>query len=113
MADVEFDDLDERRRLGRSGTHVQRVVQLGGALTSLALVIGIGVWGYRLAVRDVTGVPVIRALPGRCAIAPEDPGGKIAEHQGLAVNAVAGDAPQPDMPEKVILAPTAGAAERR
>ncbi|MFC2967501.1 SPOR domain-containing protein [Acidimangrovimonas pyrenivorans] len=104
MADVEFDQFDEGGSW-LNPDNVQRVVNWAGALTSLALVIGVGIWGYQLAVRDVTGVPVIRALKGPLRIAPEDPGGQIAAHQGLAVNAIAGDEPQPDLPNKVILAP--------
>jgi hypothetical protein len=53
----------------------------------VALVVGLGVWGYKLAVRDVRGVPVIQAMDGPMRIAPEIPGGEIADHQGLAVNA--------------------------
>ena len=41
---------------------------------SLALLVGMGVWGYRLAVRDVTGVPVVRAAPTMATeAAPEQP----------------------------------------
>ncbi len=66
---------------------------LAGALLSLGLVAGVGgVWGgYELAMRDVTGVPVVRALEGPMRVQPEDPGGLSAEHQGLAVNAVAAE----------------------
>ncbi|MCB1356981.1 MAG: SPOR domain-containing protein, partial [Maritimibacter sp.] len=46
-------------------------------------------WGYKLAVRDVTGVPVVKALEGPMRIQPEEPGGVVAPHQGLAVNDVA------------------------
>ncbi|HMO73487.1 MAG TPA: SPOR domain-containing protein, partial [Paracoccaceae bacterium] len=34
------------------------------AVVSLALIVGLATWGYRLAVRDVAGVPVVRALEG-------------------------------------------------
>ena len=40
----------------------RRWVSIGGALSSVALVLGLAYWGYALAVRDVTGVPVMRAL---------------------------------------------------
>ena len=62
-----------------------------GALMSVALIDGLGVWGYQLAVRDVSGVPVVRALEGPMRVAPDDPGGEQAEHQGLAVNNVAAE----------------------
>ena len=60
-----------------------------GAAVSLSLVVGLSVWAWQLTMRDVSGVPVIRALEGPMRIAPEDPGGSQAEHQGLAVNRIA------------------------
>lgn len=84
---------------------LQRLVNIGGAVTSLALVIGLGVWGYRLAVRDVNGVPVIQALEGPMRVAPADPGGAIADHQGLAVNELAETGAASPPPERLVLAP--------
>ncbi|HHB81087.1 MAG TPA: SPOR domain-containing protein, partial [Aliiroseovarius sp.] len=57
---------------------------------SLLLLGGMGIWGYKLAVRDVTGVPVVRAMEGPMRIQPEDPGGEEAAYQGYSVNAVQG-----------------------
>lgn len=84
---------------------VQRIVNIAGAVTSLALVIGLGIWGYKLAVRDVKGVPVIQAMEGPMRIAPEDPGGAIADHQGLAVNELAETGAATPPPERLVLAP--------
>ncbi|MFN3281756.1 MAG: SPOR domain-containing protein [Tabrizicola sp.] len=84
---------------------LHRLVNLGGAVTSLALVIGLGVWGYRLAVRDVNGVPVIKAMEGPMRVAPADPGGAIADHQGLAVNELAETGAAAPPPDRLILAP--------
>ena len=84
---------------------VSRWVRLAGAATSVALLIGVVVWGYKLAVRDVSGVPVIRAIEGPARIAPEDPGGELASHVGLAVNQVAGTGYAAPGPEQVLLAP--------
>jgi hypothetical protein len=67
--------------------------------------VGFGIWGYKLAVRDVLGVPVIQALDGPMRIAPEDPGGEIADHQGLAVNDVAAVGIATPLPERLALAP--------
>ncbi|CUH80670.1 Sporulation related domain protein [Tritonibacter multivorans] len=66
-----------------------RVAAVLGAVASIALVAGIGFWGYNLIVRDVSGVPVVTAMKGPMRVAPETPGGRLADHQGLAVNAVA------------------------
>ncbi|WP_232796389.1 SPOR domain-containing protein [Roseovarius salinarum] len=76
-----------------------------GALASLALVVGIGVWGYKLVARDVSGVPVVRAAEGPMRVQPDDPGGKPALNQGLSVNQVAAGKPADDAPERVVLAP--------
>lgn len=82
-----------------------RIVTLAGAATSVALILGLGIWGYKLAVRDVRGVPVVRALEGPARIAPEDPGGDFARHTGLAVNAVAAEGVAAAPPEAIALAP--------
>ena len=63
---------------------VGRLVNLAGAALSVTLMLGVGVWSYRLMVRDVTGVPVIRALGGPIRVSPDDPGGRQAALQGRA-----------------------------
>ncbi len=83
----------------------QSWVQWAGAATSAALVLGVVIWGYKLAVRDVSGVPVIRALDGPARMAPENPGGDLADHVGLAVNEVAGSGVAAPGPDRVVLAP--------
>ncbi|PYE83991.1 SPOR domain-containing protein [Pseudoroseicyclus aestuarii] len=82
-----------------------KVIRGIGALISVALVIGVAVWGYRLMVRDATGVPVVQAMEGPLREAPSEPGGEIASHIGLSVNDVAamGEAAGPE--ERLILAP--------
>lgn len=84
---------------------VSKGMRMAGAATSLALILGVVVWGYKLAVRDVSGVPIIRAMSGPARIAPEDPGGDLARHTGLAVNEVAGTGLAAPGPERVLLAP--------
>ncbi|MDA8746797.1 SPOR domain-containing protein [Litoreibacter sp.] len=76
-----------------------------GAGSSVALVIGLGLWGYQLTVRDVTDVPVIRALEGPARVQPADPGGQLAQHQGLAVNNVQSEGQAEGPTPQVILAP--------
>jgi hypothetical protein len=82
-----------------------RLMHVAGGVTSVALVIGAVVWGYKLAVRNVEGIPIVRALEGPMRIAPETPGGSVADHQGLAVNAVAAIGVAAPLPESVTLAP--------
>lgn len=108
MADVDYDDFGAGAQgpaLAARPGHYQRYLHIAGALSSLALVVGLGVWGYRIAVRDVSGVPVVRALEGPLRIAPENPGGKVALHQGLAVNDVAEAGSAAPVAERIALAP--------
>lgn len=76
-----------------------------GAILSIALVSGLGVWSYRLTLRDVTDVPVVRAMTGAYRVAPDDPGGELAEHRGLAVNSVQSDGSVEPPADRVVLAP--------
>ncbi|TVP68977.1 MAG: SPOR domain-containing protein [Rhodobacteraceae bacterium] len=75
-----------------------------GAVLSLALILGTLGWVWQLMQRDVAGVPVVRALEGPSRIAPENPGGRQAAHQGLSVNQLAA-ATEEMPPESIVLAP--------
>lgn len=86
-------------------SRVTQLINWAGALVSMGLVIGMGVWAFQLLVRDVADVPVIRALDGPMRVAPEDPGGSIAENQGLAVNRLAEGAEAAPVPDQLLLAP--------
>ena len=81
------------------------LANVAGAALSLALVAGIGVWGYQLLVRDVSGIPVVRAASGEMRIRPDEPGGENASHQGLSVNAVAAVGTAAKPADRLILAP--------
>ena len=82
-----------------------KLTNLTGAALSLALIVGVGVWGYKLLVRDVSGVPVVRAAEGPMRVQPADPGGSAAEHQGLAVNNVAAEGTAAAPADRLVLAP--------
>lgn len=91
--------------LTSSGKPLGKFTNLLGAAVSIALIGGIGVWGYKLFLRDVSGVPVVRALEGEMRVAPERPGGQQAAHQGLAVNAVAAEGGAQAPADRLVLAP--------
>lgn len=76
-----------------------------GAATSVALVGGLVWWVADIALRDVRGVPVVRAIEGPARIAPDDPGGFEAAHQGYAVNRIASEKTEEPLSERVVLAP--------
>jgi sporulation related protein len=82
-----------------------KAVNVLGAVASMALIAGVGVWGYKLIVRDVSGVPVVRALEGPMRVQPDDPGGKQADNQGLSVNAVAAYGAASPTADRLVLAP--------
>ncbi|MEP2716686.1 SPOR domain-containing protein [Pseudophaeobacter sp.] len=82
-----------------------RAASLFGAAASLALVVGLGAWGYQLVMRDVSGVPVVRAVEGPMRAQPENPGGSQADHQGLAVNSVAANGTAEAPADRLTLAP--------
>lgn len=76
-----------------------------GAIVSLALLVGGAVWSYQLILRDVSGVPVVRAMTGPVRELPADPGGLAADHQGLAVNTIAAEGVAAPTPDALTLAP--------
>jgi len=78
---------------------------LAGAALSLALLIGVSVWGYKLMARDVAGVPVVRAVQGEMRVRPDDPGGRQAQNQGFAVNEVAAAGATAGPSDRIVLAP--------
>ena len=90
---------------GRSGNGLGNAVTVAGAVMSLAFMTGVGIWGYKLMVRDVSGVPVVRAVEGPMRVQPDNPGGRPADHQGLAVNAVAAQGEAAPTPDRLVLAP--------
>lgn len=108
MADIEYYDepasrYDAEGDVAASGMAI--VVNWIGALLSVGLVVGLAVWAWQLTVRDVSGVPVIRALEGPMRVAPENPGGSVADHQGLAVNRITEGAEAAPAADRIVLAP--------
>ena len=63
-------------------------VWAAGGIVSLALVAGVGVWGYKLVLREVMGLPVVVAMDGPMRVRPADPEGEVVPQQGLAVDLV-------------------------
>ena len=100
MAAINFHDYGESSR----GGTLAAALNWGGAFLSILMIAGLATWGWKLWVRDVTGVPVVRALEGPMRVAPEEPGGLASNYQGLTVNRIAEErvvAPS----DQVVLAP--------
>ncbi len=87
------------------GNPLKKMANLAGAVASLALIAGVGVWGYNLVMRDVSGIPVVRAAEGDMRVRPEDPGGQLAQNTGLSVNEVAGAGAAAAPADRLVLAP--------
>lgn len=85
---------------------LSRLTHYLGALISVALIVVLAVWGIKLVMRDVSGVPVIRAIEGAARTAPADPGGELTSRTGLAVNSVAAGSAS-HVADKVAIAPEA------
>lgn len=113
MADIQFShgmgaygrDSDDGQDEVLSPNALTMITNVAGAVVSLALIAGIGVWGYKLMVRDVSGIPIVQAAEGDMRVRPEVPGGQLARHQGLAVNAVAAEGQASGPVDQVTLAP--------
>ena len=81
------------------------LTNLAGGVLSLALIAGVCVWGYKLMMRDVTGIPIVRSVQGDMRVRPADPGGELAQHQGLSVNMVAAEGGTEAPADRLVLAP--------
>ena len=88
---------------------VTRWTRYAGAAASVALVLGVAWWSYELLMRDVKGVPVVKAMEGPMRVSPENPGGEVSTDTGFAINAIAalGTAAPPE--DQLALAPMTGA----
>ena len=60
-----------------------------GAVLSLSLLAGAIGWSYKLVVRDINQIPIVRAQLGPLRVAPDNPGGLTAANQGLSVTQLA------------------------
>ncbi|SEN65890.1 SPOR domain-containing protein [Palleronia pelagia] len=107
MAEIDYLEdygVSESAVMG-AGHSFGKWANISGAVVSLALIAGLSVWGYKLLMRDVTGVPVVQAMEGAFRVAPEDPGGMRTPHQGLSVNEIAAVGEAGGPAEEVTLAP--------
>jgi hypothetical protein len=88
-----------------SASSLNNITNMVAAGLSVALIIGVGVWGYKLMVRDVTGLPVVQAISGEMRVLPDKPGGELALNLGLSVNEVAAAGTATAPTDTLVLAP--------
>ena len=77
-----------------------------GAVLSLSLLAGAIGWSYKLVVRDINQIPIVRAQLGPLRVAPDNPGGLTAANQGLSVTQIAVNE-KPLLSDEINLAPAA------
>ncbi len=107
MADFEYFETTQKPDQRRQAYgHSMSIANWLGALCSLVLVIGFAVWAVQLVLRDVTDVPVIRAMTEPMRVQPDDPGGAQMAYQGLSVNEIRAGGVASDAPDTVTFAPT-------
>lgn len=111
MADADYDDFDagygDTMPAFLSQARLSRLIHVGGAVASVGLVVWLGIWGYDAALRSAHGVPVIAASKEPMRIQPENPGGEVVDHQGLAVNEIAAIGVAAPPADRLMLAPAA------
>jgi hypothetical protein len=81
------------------------LIRAAGAVISVGFVAAVALWGWRITVRDVAEVPVVRALDAPMRVAPADPGGAAPAYQGLAVNSIPAAGTVEAPPDRLELAP--------
>ena len=101
MAAINYNDYGDSSH----GGTLSAVLNWAGALLSILLIAGLATWGWKLWVRDVTGVPVVRALEGPMRVAPDEPGGLASNYQGLTVNRIAEERVDVAPSDQLVLAP--------
>ncbi|MDT2083612.1 MAG: SPOR domain-containing protein [Planktomarina sp.] len=77
-----------KANISENNVNPAKYANIVGAFISFAVFIGVIGWGAQTLMRDSSGVPVVRALEGPSRMAPVNPGGVPASHQGLTVNQV-------------------------
>ncbi|MEO1550876.1 MAG: SPOR domain-containing protein [Pseudomonadota bacterium] len=90
MQDAYYDDSNSQAGVR---SVLLTTLRWGSAALSIALIAVIVLWAYRLGVRDVREIPVVRALDTPARTQPDAPGGAQAAHQGLEVNEVLAGTP--------------------
>ena len=88
MAKPEEESLDQHPETVGTVGMMKTAVNWGVAALSFAVIGSFVIWMVNLGLRDPHDVPIVRAMEGPSRVAPTDPGGKQALHQGLAVNSV-------------------------
>lgn len=90
--EYDFAGGDEPGLLGRIRG---RLSVWAGAALALALMGGVGLWGYRLSQRDAAAVPVIQAALSPAKVQPSDPGGTEIAFQDITAYRAGSAAPAP------------------
>ena len=105
MAKPKEESLDQHPESVGTVGMMKTAVNWGVAALSCAVIGSFVIWMVNLGLRDPHDVPIVRAMEGPSRVAPTDPGGKQALHQGLAVNSVQSEGGVASPSNTVVLAP--------
>lgn len=105
MAKAQTESVDQTAAPAGGVGIVKTAINWGVAALSLAVIGGFVYWTVNVGIRDPHDVPIVRAMEGPSRVVPDDPGGKQASHQGLAVNSVQSEGGVADPSNSVVLAP--------
>lgn len=105
MAKPQEESLDQHPETVGTVGMMKTAVNWGVAALSCAVIGSFVIWMVNLGLRDPHDVPIVRAMEGPSRVAPTDPGGKQALHQGLAVNSVQSEGGVASPSNTVVLAP--------
>lgn len=104
MQQDSYDDVDGMAGTPSGFARVKSIISTAiGAIVAMSLLMALGIWFYRLGVRDAQNVPIIRAAAEPAKERPEDPGGLEAPHQDIESYQVASD--RPASAAAVVIAP--------
>lgn len=67
---------------------VNKFVNIVGVVVFFGLIVGVGVWGYKLVMCDVIGLLVVCVMEGLMCVVFSNLGGEIVLNVGLLVNEV-------------------------
>jgi hypothetical protein len=105
MAKAQTESVQQTAASAGGISVVKMAMNWGVAALSIAVIAGFVYWTINLGTRDPHDVPIVLAMEGPSRVAPADPGGTQASHQGLAVNSVQSEGGVADPSNTVVLAP--------
>lgn len=93
----DYDIAEEDRQPGWRARVAARLSLWTGAILAMAIIVGVGVWGYRLTQRDASAIPVIHAALTPPKVQPEGSGEVTPQQEITSYDAGSGTTPAPSI----------------